>query len=911
MSQNNLEKKFRKELSTLLQSAYVKDGETDYSHQAMPGGLNAGGKFNFNDKKKRKALNKFIAKSYDKGIYFTILERLLDWGPLKVDLDMHSPFNEEDEKYDNNRLYDDELLFRVIEMYRDSIREICDIQNDNELVCMVFEKEHSVFNEAKEEIKDGIHLIFPHLCLYKKTRHIITENVIKKTEDEDIFGHLSNGEVIDTGIISSHPWMIYGCCKPNKEPYILTRYLDADNDELDLEESFPTTYDIIKKISLRDSKKWREVNGTKLKEGLDDNAISEMYSEIGAKTNVENLNYNMPTESELELIEKASRFTEMFSTKRATGYESWLRVGWALKNTSHELLNTWIKFSKKCKEKFKEGECEKKWNEMKQGEGLLTIRSLAHWAKEDNPDEYRKYNIPYYTTILKNNSDNTTYNIANALYHKYQHKYVCSCTRNNEWHVFKNHRWEPSGEEELIKLMSEDFKNDYIKLANDSMEEAKNANANMYKVLSDQAATYKKIADKLMDIRFKKTLIQEAKGFFSDKKFSEKLNENYNLIGFTNGVYDLKEKKFRAGQPDDHITFSTGVPYQKFNERNPYMKYINDFFTKVFPNENVRKFVIERLSSCVSGHNTDHQIYFCLGEGSNGKSILFKLMKAALGDYYVTCPISLLTKKRGASNAASPELARLKGPRCGVYQEPGPDEKLNVGILKELTGNDTIAVRGLFKDMVEITPQAKQFIAMNELFNIDNPDGGTRRRICLINFVSLFKDKEEIENMKKTGRDISNVYLVDPKLPNKLEQWASTFASYLVHIYINSYGSDNKMAIPEDVKMSTNQYLNDQDTIREFFNLFVKVSDDKSDKITKTDLQNKFKDWFLNSHNGETMPKAKKLYEFVEKEHRIKYSNRYGYSNLKFIDYDNDTEGEHSDKEEDDDVDNSATETSI
>ena len=82
-----------------------------------------------------------------------------------------------------------------------------------------------------------------------------------------------------------------------------------------------------------------------------------------------------------------------------------MEVGWCLHNidpSNDELLEVWIDFSKRS-DKFKEGECNKKWETFK-CEGL-DIGSLYYWAKKDN---FEKYNEIYNLIITKINSNNNS-----------------------------------------------------------------------------------------------------------------------------------------------------------------------------------------------------------------------------------------------------------------------------------------------------------------------------------------------------------------------------------------------------------------------------------------------------------------------------------------------------------------------
>ena len=49
------------------------------------------------------------------------------------------------------------------------------------------------------------------------------------------------------------------------------------------------------------------------------------------------------------------------------------------------------------------------------------------------------------------------------------------------------------------------------------------------------------------------------------RQFNEKLHSNPNLLGFTNGVYDLDSGEFRDGQPEDCISNSTRIEYREFD----------------------------------------------------------------------------------------------------------------------------------------------------------------------------------------------------------------------------------------------------------------------------------------------------------------------------------------------------------
>ena len=77
------------------------------------------------------------------------------------------------------------------------------------------------------------------------------------------------------------------------------------------------------------------------------------------------------------------KLVEKLSTQRASYYHTWYQVGQCLHNINKEFLHIWIKFSKRTtRNNFKEGECEKLWNEMKTPN--YTLSTLCYFAMIDD-----------------------------------------------------------------------------------------------------------------------------------------------------------------------------------------------------------------------------------------------------------------------------------------------------------------------------------------------------------------------------------------------------------------------------------------------------------------------------------------------------------------------------------------------
>jgi P4 family phage/plasmid primase-like protien len=852
----------------LSKNRYVEDGEHKHTHQSW--GNIIQGKF-FLDKDKVKEFLKLYCTAVENGVNdFSILEIQKDYSPIIIDIDLKAPNEGTFE-----RLYDEEMVKTIISKYIEAINIYLDVGDQDYKICL-FEKKRPTDND--DVIKDGFHIIFPDLCVHTKLRHLIRDTVVKSCENlfEDFLENTD--KIIDKAVVSSNGWFLYGSRKPCCEPYSLTKIYDSDLKiiyDCEIDEKLKDTY-IIEYLSLhKKSKRYCKKAATNVNERFAESDIEVAYNKLRVDTSSNNMDTKyFRLEAKEDVIRRATKFTNMLSDDRSNNYEEWRNVGLALHNTDDSLLSVWMDFSGKSS-KFRKavdgnGDCKKFWKQFKtpSSGSLLTIRSLAYWAKEDSPKEFDAYEREEFKNTLRKSLDKSTFSLAKAFYTKFSDRFVCSSTKTNLWWEFKDNRWNRVDDAYTIKiLLSEDFANEYNKEICEMTMQATKVSGMEKEEIQQKLTRICGIVEKLMNIVHKKNIIEDAKTLFYDPKFEEKLDSNIYLIGFENGVYDLEHKVFRNGRPDDYIHNSTGYAYRKYSDTMLFKTNIDNFFEQILPNKSVRDFFKVALATCISGETKEEKLYILTGSGSNGKSLTVDLMIQALGNYYMSCPITMITRKRGQSNDASPEKVRMKGKRFGVFQETDEGERINVGIMKEFTGGDKVLVRDLFKgsnEMIEFKPQMKYFLTCNQLPSVPSNDDGTWRRLRVIEFGSKFTD-----NPSKP-----NEFLIDKNLKQEIRKWGPSFMSYLINIYEKQY-KDKPMVEPVEVMASTNQYKMENDFYTEFIIEKINGTDNPKNVISKDMMWETFRAWYKTNYEGKPLPKRPDMLKFMNKA--ICEPNRKGY----------------------------------
>jgi len=582
-------------------------------------------------------------------------------------------------------------------------------------------------------------------------------------------------------------------------------------------------------------------------------------------------------------------------------FTQWIRVGWTLRNISPRLFVVWIAFSAQydgfCFSQIQSDLWERWENFDANHPHGLTKKSLMFWARQDSPTAYdriRQQSVEFYIDLTLDNTNNNAwgggpgdrakgcgdYDIATVLYHLYKNEYVCVSIKNNIWYRFRNHKWtEIDSGTTLRRAISEELRGAYIAASRKircellRMKEAANlavATSGIQsegssggpgsgpgqgtpgtdlppkvKAFQERMETVCKIIERLSKTNDKKNIMIEAKELFFDGQFMEKLDTNPYLLCFNNGVIDFKHNIFRKGIPDDCVSKTTNIDYTALDpaKHGKIMDEIADFMHKLFPCPELHDYMWEHLASVLIGVGLNQTFNMYIGIGQNGKSVLVSLMEHVLGEYKGDVPLTMLTQQRTKVGGLAPELVQLKGIRYAVMQEPSKGDRINEGIMKQVTGGDPIQARAPYMiQTLSFVPQFKLVVCSNEFMEIRSNDHGTWRRVRVVDFESLFTETPRTDDPSKPYQ-----FLLDKKLKERFVEWAPVFAAMLVQ---RAYETKGNVTDCAKVLSSSLQYRERENYISEFLQESVEASTVPGAAVTKTRLRTEFREWFHQTQGG-------------------------------------------------------------
>lgn len=910
-------------LCSFLDSCFLAEGGYTHTTKPCPDPENTwkSGVYSIVDPEVKKVFWDIYCKSVEHGVVSTIAEKPGPVFPLHADFDMKYSTDFGTDK----RLLSTSALHKIVHAYQNAIRSVVDpdVYNDRIVRCIVLQKSRPRPEEGF--IKDGFHLHFPFfICDAWTQDQYVYRKVLEELEPLDVFSKKRTGldikKVMDSGM-ARKVWLLYGAMNwksSHSRPYLYNRWADVplqkqyghvydeNLNEITMDVLFeeemvgrpnPVRYYLPELLSIQGYTQETPLMDTYVKQ-------RQKYNHQSQKTRKFNIVHKRKREdilSDLKMIEDGG-LLEMLSIDRANNHDTKMEVGWCLfciTEGGEEGLALWKRFCRRADD-YDENKCDNRWNNMKIKN--MTMGTLRHWARIDSPDQYnmwRSYDVRNQMMDIIRQSKITEGAMARVAIALYRDRFLCSNIKGNEWYCYVGHRWiQNDAAKDVWNILNEDLRIEFIKFRSEMYKELvrlkeaydtmdptlkKEPEGIRYKQEIIMHETYIKGCDKAVDYLdtapcLKRTVDMMAIKL-NDPKFEETKDRNAYLVGFENGVLDMQQRRFRNGTPDDKITMTTGYDYCDHKTNPDATRFFVKFFSRLFPNPNIRDYALRTTASVLIGGNIHKQFRILTGYKDSGKSTFIKLIKYALGKgeygYYGTFPPQSFTNSTNQSTAGgpSPQEIRLLDKRVGIANEVAG--RLNAAFIKLWSGGDDSYRRGMYdRKGGDKEPLITIYVQCNDIPEIPSDEDAALDRVKVIDFQSKFVLPADLERYPVPDTEDQRIALKRWKakpIDHKIIMYAPYFVSYLLDIYIET---DGKLTEPKEVIVSTDTYREDNDVYLHFIkDNLERVSEDngpKSYKHSAKKLFNEYQMWYKQYYRTTAIQiDLKKFIREMKKDKRL------------------------------------------
>lgn len=234
------------------------------------------------------------------------------------------------------------------------------------------------------------------------------------------------------------------------------------------------------------------------------------------------------------------------------------------------------------------------------------------------------------------------------------------------------------------------------------------------------------------------------------------------IIGFNNGVFDLKSGTFRAHRRDDWLLIASSVDFSQPAEGETLATHAPNFWRWLSHSvaNNTRK--ADRVLAAlymVMANRYDWQLFLeVTGAGGSGKSVFAEVCTLLAGrGNTVSANMKALEESRerallvGFSLIIMPDMARYAGDGAGI---------------KAITGGDKVAIDPKHKAPYSMQIPAVVLAINNNAMTFSDRSGGISRRRVIFNFSEVVPENER-----------------DPQLSEKIESELAVIIRHLLALF--------------------------------------------------------------------------------------------------------------------------------
>ena len=566
---------------------------------------------------------------------------------------------------------------------------------------------------------------------------------------------------------------------------------------------------------------------------------------------------------------------------KCESHQDWIMVAQILKNeTKDEGLNDFLNWTNKFGSENKKLEAITHYTKhtkytAKSDKKRLTIATLYYWVKQLGLNAHA--NADGHASLPSANADllnDYIFEVADfqfaVLFNKlYKNEFVCVDKMKKEYYYFATARalWlQDSGGTPIRNKISTSFAAHYQEYQTELLIHVDELNPTSAEA-EITTKKIKKIAEiciKLNKTGDKNNILSEISDLCKDVEFPSTLNKSEYMLPTNDGkVLNMKDLSTRNRTIDDKFSFQCGATFLRTADLSiENMAKVDTYFNDLFcGNAKTKQCVINILKSVFIGRPLRY-IYFCIGNGNNGKSLLFKILNKIFGKFMDIISESVIIEQKGNKSALNTEIEKLDKCRLGYVTELKETDKLNEKVIKQISGGDAINLRTLHTKDYTINPTCNTFVLTNEMPSFNGEAKSMLNRMIVIPFKGNFAINDNFEKEMLELSDYIFSYImyngiISDKfdLSDEIIEEASkhtknntetTLEDYLKEHLIDCVNNkkDNKLIILNDLRVAFEAYcvtnkLKNSYTIRKFYDKMIKLGFEIKQSNSKTMLYGK------------------------------------------------------------------------
>ncbi len=268
------------------------------------------------------------------------------------------------------------------------------------------------------------------------------------------------------------------------------------------------------------------------------------------------------------------------------------------------------------------------------------------------------------------------------------------------------------------------------------------------------------------------------------------------LLNFKNGTYNLDHGIFYDHDRTEYHTKSVSCDYDPYEQPS---KLFLDFLDEIFQKDSeLIEYIQKIFGISLTGISERQEFYILHGEGGNGKSVLVSIFSQLLDSYVYSMDAEKIMSSNQASNKDT-YLAQFKNKLAIFCFEGGQGKRLNIPLIKLLTGGEMLNVAQKYEVACEFKIKAKPFLITNPKPKInDSEDTALWRRLRMIPFDFQVQEEKRILGLEKILLDSGKAGIMNWFI----EGW-------------KKYKKDG-LKIPESVLAKTKEYKDESDELKIF-----------------------------------------------------------------------------------------------